>query len=68
MFHLCYTQYMPQEIKNHKIEGMFWGGYIRHNELYRNIYDDAKQLVNTEFIVENNALMMYNPLLEGGSK
>ena len=59
---------MPQEIKNHKIEGMFWGGYIRHNELYRNIYDDAKQLVNTEFIVENNALMMYNPLLEGGSK
>ncbi len=51
--------------KNHKIEGAFWGGHIRHNELYRNVYDSDKKLIREEFIVENNALMMYNPLLEG---
>ena len=54
--------------KNHRMEGTFWGGYIRHNELYRNIYDNSKKLIDTEFIVENNAIMMYNPSLEGGSK
>lgn len=54
--------------KNHKIKAAYWGGYIRHNELYREVYDTAKQVVRTDFITENNAIMMYNPLLEGDCK
>lgn len=54
--------------KNPKIDSAYWGGYIRHNELYRNTYDTAKQLIRTDFVVENNAVMMYNPLLEGDTK
>ncbi|WP_159887387.1 VanW family protein [Paenibacillus puerhi] len=49
--------------KRHWFTQELWGGYIRHNELYRNRYDLQGQLLGEEFIAENHALMMYEPCL-----
>lgn len=50
--------------KNPEIRPL-WGKYIRHNEIYRNILNKkSKKLLETEFITENNAIMMYDPLIE----
>lgn len=40
-----------------------WGGYVRHNALYRKVYDLADRLVEEEFLFTNDAIMMYSPLL-----
>jgi vancomycin resistance protein VanW len=48
--------------KEHSIRSTFWDGYIRHNTIYRRIYE-MEQLVKDEIITENNAIMMYQPLL-----
>ncbi|OCA82990.1 vancomycin resistance protein [Bacillus sp. FJAT-27225] len=50
--------------KDHSILPAYWGGYIRHNELWRKAYNRQHKLVSEEFITENNAIMMYEPLLE----
>ncbi len=52
------------EERNHSMQSTAWGGYIRHNELYRLCYDENDTLINEESVVENNAIMMYSPLLE----
>lgn len=49
--------------KNHEMKCEFWGGYSRHNELYRNIYDLNGNFIAEEFIVANEAIMMYSPFL-----
>ncbi|NLP13472.1 MAG: VanW family protein [Clostridium sp.] len=56
----CYEVYE----KNHAITHEYWGGYIRHNQIYRKAYNRDKELLCDEFITENHALMMYEPLLE----
>lgn len=50
--------------KNHSIKAEYWGGYSRNNELYREKYDLADCFIETEYITENHALMMYAPFLE----
>ena len=50
--------------KGHSITPAYWGGYIRHNELWRKVYNRQHKLVGEEFVTENNAIMMYEPLLE----
>jgi vancomycin resistance protein VanW len=40
-----------------------WGGYIRHNVICRKVNDETGQPLKIERICENNALMMYEPLL-----
>ncbi|WP_059172731.1 VanW family protein [Bacillus sp. FJAT-27445] len=50
--------------KEHSITPAYWGGYIRHNELWRKVYNRQHKLVHEEFVTENNAIMMYEPLLE----
>ena len=50
--------------KEHWITHEFWGGYVRHNELYRKNYSKENELVFDEFIAENHAVMMYQPFLE----
>lgn len=54
--------------KNHGIHSQNWGGYTRHNEIYREIMDKSGKVIDTEFVAENDAVMMYNPLLEGVKK
>jgi vancomycin resistance protein VanW len=49
--------------KKHWITQEFWGGYVRHNQLFRKVYAADGELINDEFITENHALMMYEPML-----
>lgn len=50
--------------KNHMMKSQFWGGYSRHNELYRNSYTLDGVFINQEFIASNSAIMMYSPFIE----
>lgn len=52
--------------KNHKIEGEYWGGYSRHNELYQQKYNINDELIDEVLIIKNDAIMMYSPFLESG--
>lgn len=47
----------------HAIMPQPWGGYIRHNVICRKVNDETGQPLKIERICENNALMMYEPLL-----
>lgn len=51
--------------RDHAIRTEWWGGYSRHNALYRNRRDrDTGADLGEEFLTENHAIMMYSPLLE----
>ena len=46
------------------MRGEYWGGFSRHNQLWRRVYDaQTGEFLREEFVVENHALMMYSPLL-----
>lgn len=50
--------------KEHVMRREHWGGFSRHNQIWRRVYDAAGGTVlREEFVVENHALMMYSPLL-----
>jgi len=52
--------------KEHKMQSEFWGGYTRHNVLYRKIHDrKTGAQVADEYVIENHAIMMYSPMIEG---
>lgn len=55
------------EERNHRFEQQIWGGYTRHNQLFK-ITKDESGLCQEELFVENHALMMYTPFLEGASE
>ena len=46
-----------------RIDQAPWGGYIRHNALYRQIEDLEGHLLEEQFLFTNDAIMMYSPLL-----
>lgn len=50
--------------RNHRMQGEYWGGYSRHNELYRQVFDLDGSLIREEFLFKNDVLMMYSPFLE----
>lgn len=49
--------------KEHCMKSEFWGGYSRHNKLYREVYDSEERCVDVQYITRNDALMMYSPFL-----
>jgi vancomycin resistance protein VanW len=49
--------------KDHAIRQEWWGGYSRHNEIWRHRRDLQGQHQSEEFVAENHAIMMYAPLL-----
>ncbi|CQR48238.1 Vancomycin B-type resistance protein VanW [Paraliobacillus sp. PM-2] len=49
--------------KDHRITHEHWGGYVRHNTIYRKVCNGQGEQIDDEYITENHALMMYNPLL-----
>lgn len=49
--------------KNHFFNGEFWGGFSRHNALYRRIYDMEENFIREEFVTENHVLTMYSPFI-----
>lgn len=51
--------------KNHRMEPEYWGGYSRHNELYQEVRSPDGVLLESKLLVENHALMMYSPFLDG---
>ncbi|MDP4084585.1 MAG: VanW family protein [Bacillota bacterium] len=50
--------------KDHLITFEYWGGYVRHNRIYRKIFNRSNMQIDDELIAENHAIMMYEPLLE----
>ena len=53
--------------KKHWFTQELWGGYVRHNIIFRNQYNTDGEWVGEEWIAENHALMMYEPCLPSGS-
>lgn len=52
--------------RNHRMDRGPWGGYVRHNELYRRCYDPDGAFLGEERLFINDAIMMYEPLLPDG--
>lgn len=52
--------------RNHLMKSEFWGGYSRHNELYRLTFEEDN-LIGEEFILSNHAIMMYAPFIGEGN-
>lgn len=50
----------------HFMQGEFWGGHTRHNVIRRKVFDLTGNLIDDQYVTENHAIMMYNPLLEKG--
>lgn len=49
--------------KNHKFELQWWGGYTRHNQIWRKVINLIDNHEKEELVTENHAIMMYNPLI-----
>ncbi|MBB6669871.1 VanW family protein [Cohnella nanjingensis] len=52
--------------KEHWITQEHWGGYIRHNRIHRKVFDREQASAADEFVTENHAVMMYEPMLGSG--
>jgi vancomycin resistance protein VanW len=50
--------------KVHRLTQANWGGYIRHNTIYRKVYNGQGEEIDDEYVTENHAIMMYDPFLE----
>lgn len=48
---------------DHQFRFQWWGGYTRHNRIWRKVYDETSGEERVEFVTENHAVMMYEPLL-----
>lgn len=63
----CTDQPIPMRYevfeKNHRITQEYWGGYVRHNQIWRRVYAGGSDLPQEELVTENHAFMMYSPLL-----
>lgn len=53
--------------KEHRFKQEAWGGYSRHNMIFRKTFNLEGEETADEFITENHALMMYSPLLAEAS-
>ncbi len=47
-----------------RFDPQWWGGFTRHNCIWRIVTDLKDNSQTKEFVAENNAIMMYNPVLE----
>ena len=50
------------EERNHLIKQQLWGGYSRHNQIFK-IKKAGNIVVEEKLLVENHALMMYTPFI-----
>jgi len=48
---------------DHFIKQQWWGGYTRHNKIWKHKLDKNNNILNEQLVTENHAIMMYNPLL-----
>ncbi len=49
--------------RNHKMVGEWFGGYSRHNELYKQTFDLNNNFICEKLVAENHAMMMYEPFI-----
>lgn len=49
---------------DHMFKQQWWGGYTRHNKIWKKITNLADKSTTEELVTENNAIMMYSPLLD----
>ena len=54
--------------RNHRIVHEWWGGYTRHNEIFRISFDNKNNKISENLIASNQAIMMYDPLLKNSEK
>jgi len=54
--------------KEHLIKPEYWGGYSRHNTLFRKKYDLTENQIDDEYVIENHAIMMYQPYLDSANE
>lgn len=54
------------EERNHIMKQQIWGGYSRHNQIIQ-VESENEAVINEKLLVENHAIMMYNPFLEDKS-
>ena len=54
--------------KEHWITPAYWGGYLRHNLIHRKVFNRQRKQIDDEYVTENHAIMMYEPLLEANQK
>ncbi len=50
--------------RNHEMKMQPWGGYSRHNELYRQKFSPDGELLGEQLVVTNSALMVYSPFID----
>ncbi len=55
-------RYIVEE-RNHIMKQQMWGGYSRHNQIYKTVICEDDR-IEESLLVENHAVMMYNPFLE----
>lgn len=48
---------------DHMFKQQWWGGYTRHNKIWKKITTLVDGITTKELVSENNAIMMYSPLL-----
>jgi len=58
----CTNKYEVYE-SDHLITHEWWGGYMRHNVIMRKVFDFGNVQTGDDFITENHAIMMYEPML-----
>lgn len=56
------SQYVIEE-RNHIIKQQYWGGYTRHNQIVQ-VQTEVDGSQSERLLVENHAIMMYNPFLK----
>lgn len=56
------TETYTVEERNHLMKQQFWGGYTRHNQIFQ-ITSQEDGFQSEKLLVENHAIMMYNPFL-----
>lgn len=49
--------------KDHEMRSEWWGGFSRHNRLYKQVLTPDGRLVSETLAAENHAMMMYSPFL-----
>jgi vancomycin resistance protein VanW len=52
---------------DHIITHEWWGGYMRHNIIRKQVLDRHNAEISNEVIAENHAIMMYEPFLQDSS-
>ena len=58
----CRYDYRIEETDHH-VRPEWWGGYTRHNRIWREIEDRQTGEIRRELVTANHAIMMYEPLL-----